>query len=136
MAEEVVIMSLKYDRVAKTKALRPGWTYGFLTSVSLGDNSQFEVNFLAINKAGAKRRFVRATQQSGRELYVWTVNDPLVMSSMLARGVDGLITDEPALARRVLEIRADLNPIERLLVGLGTEVGVFSIPVDALGDDQ
>jgi len=136
MAEEVVIMSLKYEKVAKIKALRPGWTYGFLTSVSLGDNSQFEVNFLAINKAGAKRRFIRSTQQSGRELYVWTVNDPLQMSSMLGRGVDGIITDEPALARRVLELRAELNSVERLLMGLGAEVGVFSIQEGVLEGDQ
>ena len=113
--------------MANTKALRPDWTYGFLTSVSLGDNSQFEVDFLAINKSGAKRRFVRNTHGSGRELYVWTVNDALSMSSMLSRGVDGIITDEPTLARKVIEVRAGLNPVQRLLLGLGTEVGVFSL---------
>jgi len=49
------------------------------------------------------------------------------MSSMMSRGVDGIITDKPALAIKVLELRADLNPVERLLMGIGTEVGVFSL---------
>ena len=47
---------------------------------------------------------------------------------MMSRGADGIITDDPALARRVLEIRAGLNPVERLLIGIGTEVGVFTVP--------
>jgi glycerophosphoryl diester phosphodiesterase len=50
------------------------------------------------------------------------------MSAMMSRGVDGIITDDPALARRVLEIRSELDPVQRLLVGIGTEVGVFSMP--------
>lgn len=35
---------------------------------------------------------------------------------MVPIGVDGVITDEPALAREVIADRADLNPAERLLM--------------------
>ena len=35
---------------------------------------------------------------------------------MMSLGVDGVITDEPALARKVIADRADLNPAERLLM--------------------
>lgn len=129
MADQVVIMSLKYDGIRKIRSLRPDWVYGLLTTVSLGDATAFEVDFLAVNAAAASRRFVRRAHAAGRDLYVWTVNDPFLMSAMLSRGVDGIITDDPGLARRVLEIRSELNPAERLLVGIGTEVGVFSLPV-------
>jgi glycerophosphoryl diester phosphodiesterase len=132
MADEVVIMSLNYDAVAKVRALRPQWTVGLLSSISLGNTSAFDVDFLAVNAATARRSFIRQAQSSGREVYVWTVNDPLAMSSMMSRGVDGIITDEPALARRVLEMRRDLNPIERLLLGIGAEVGLLG---DLEGDD-
>ncbi len=47
---------------------------------------------------------------------MWTVNDPVHMSRMVGRGVDGLITDEPALANRVLAERAELSSLERLLL--------------------
>ena len=56
-------------------------------------------------------------------VFVWTINDPAGMSSMLSRGVDGLITDQPAIARKVLRERADLNPGERLLVDLAARLG-------------
>jgi len=41
----------------------------------------------------------------GIKVLVWTVNDPAVMARMLDYGVDGLITDRPDLARKLLEER-------------------------------
>ena len=49
-------------------------------------------------------------------MFVWTINDAVTMSRMMSLGVDGIITDEPALAREVISQRADLNPAERLLM--------------------
>ena len=46
------------------------------------------------------------------------------MSRMISMGVDGLITDEPTLARLVIKERADLNPVERLLLSLSLQFGV------------
>ncbi|MGI9515987.1 MAG: hypothetical protein ACR2NP_02980, partial [Pirellulaceae bacterium] len=55
---------------------------------------------------------------------VWTVNDAIGMSSMISKGVDALITDEPALARQVLQQRAQMTVPERLLVELAQIFGV------------
>ena len=45
---------------------------------------------------------VRAAHATGARVIAWTVNDPVVMERFAAIGVDGLCTDDPALARRVL----------------------------------
>ena len=47
-----------------------------------------------------------------------TVNDPIDISTMTSRGVDGLITDAPAVANKVLAQRKDLAPGERLILEL------------------
>jgi glycerophosphoryl diester phosphodiesterase len=128
MADEIVIMSLKYDKVQKIKALRPDWTYGLLTTVNLGDATRFNVDFLAVNAATATRGFIERAHRAGLDVYVWTVNDPYLMSALMSRNVDGIITDDPGLAREVLRIRSEMDPVQRLLVGIGAEVGVFSMP--------
>jgi glycerophosphoryl diester phosphodiesterase len=46
------------------------------------------------------------------------------MSAMMSLGVDGLITDEPAIARSVVQWRAKLSPAERLLLQLAGILGV------------
>ena len=125
MADQVVVMSLKSDKVAKFKAMRPDWTYGLLTSFQLGDISKFDVDFLGVNMHSAKRRFIARSQAAGFDFYVWTVNDAFGISALISRGADGIITDKPALARQVLEMRAGLSPVERLLIGIGAEVGTL-----------
>ena len=124
MASNVVVMSLKTDAVRTMKALRPSWKVGQLMSVSAGDLQNVEADFVAVNASFANRSFVRSVHDIGKEVYVWTVNDAPTMSAMVSRGVDGIITDKPALARSVLDFRSALSPAERVLLELAGILGV------------
>jgi len=44
---------------------------------------------------------------------------------MMSRGIDGIITDEPALARQVMELRRELSPFGRLVVWIAGEAGLL-----------
>jgi len=123
MASQVMVMSLKYDGVQEMRLLRPQWHYGYLAAVTLTDPIRVEANFLAVNTKRATWRFVRAAHRRGKDVYVWTVNDPVTMSTLMGRGVDGIITDEPARARSVLAQRARMSSVERLLVQLAVFLG-------------
>jgi glycerophosphoryl diester phosphodiesterase len=124
MTDQVRAMSLKYDAVRKMKALRPDWKVGLLATATWGDLPALEADFLAVNTATASVGLVRDAREAGKEVYVWTVNDPLSMSQMASLGVSGLITDEPALAREVLAQRAALSAAERLVLALGSRLGL------------
>ena len=123
MASSVKMMSLDYDGLERMKAVRPDWTTGILTSVVMGDLTRMEVDFLAVNSGMANRRFVNSSHRAGKEVFTWTVNDALAMSAMMDLGVDSIITDDPQLARDVLAHRAELNPVERLMIGLAVYFG-------------
>ncbi len=126
MSSDVVAMSLKMDGVKKMKSIRPDWMVGLLMSVSAGDLKKLEADFLAVNAGFANRRLIRSAHDNGKEVYVWTVNDAPTMSAMIGRGVDGLLTDKPALARSVLEQRAQMSAPERLLLELAGLLGTVS----------
>ncbi|MDV7143703.1 glycerophosphodiester phosphodiesterase family protein [Tropicimonas sp. TH_r6] len=126
MEDQVQLMSLKYEAVQKMKALRPDWSVGLLASAALGRPWELEADFLAMNKELVTHRLVRSTQEAGKQVHVWTVNDPLAMSEMLSLGVNGLITDEPALAREVIAQRADLGTLERVVLALGSQLGLVA----------
>jgi len=49
--------------------------------------------------------FVAAAHDLGTEVHVWTINTAPEMHALLDLGVDGLMTDVPALAMDVLRAR-------------------------------
>ncbi len=133
MQNDIATMSLKYPAVQKMKALRPDWRAGVLAATAVGDLSGLEGDFVAVNAAMASPGLIRQVHDAGKDIYVWTVNDPLQMSAMASMGVDGLITDRPAMAREVLRIRAEMGPGERLLLWLATTFGL-SVDTDEMRD--
>jgi glycerophosphoryl diester phosphodiesterase len=66
---------------------------------------------------------VSAARKRGKQVYAWTVNEPVMMSLMTSRGVDAIITDRPALAREVFAQRAELDPVEKVLLLLAGQIG-------------
>ncbi len=120
---EIVTMSLDHDMVRTMKRLRPEWTAGVLAAKAIGDLTTLPADFLAVESMMATRRFVRRAHRVGKAVYVWTVNDPAAMLDAMSFGVDGLITDEPARAREVVDRYAALDQSQRLLVALLVRFG-------------
>ncbi len=133
MQDDIATMSLKYPAVQKMKKLRPDWRAGVLAATAIGDLSGLEGEFVAVNAAMATPGLVRSVQAAGKDIYVWTVNDPLQMSAMASMGVDGLITDRPGMANEVLRVRAEMGPGERLLLWLAAAFGM-SVDTEAMRD--
>jgi glycerophosphoryl diester phosphodiesterase len=125
MESDIMIMSLKIDGLRKAAALRPTWTRGLLNTASIGDLTRLDLDFLALNSLAASPTMIKRAHKQGMKVYVWTINDPVQMSVMMSRGVDGIITDEPALARQVIEWRKQLGPFGRLVVWVAGETGLL-----------
>jgi glycerophosphoryl diester phosphodiesterase len=124
MVNECMFMSLDKTMVETMKRLRPSWRTGILFTKAAGDPSDFNVDFLGVEARSLNARLVRRAHSKGKEVYVWTVDDPAWMFEAASRGCDGLITNKPALAREVLAQRADMGGAERLLIAVLVRAGV------------
>lgn len=116
MLGDAVVMSLEYREVQEVRRLDPNVTVGFTPSVAIGDVTRLDCDFLAVSASMAQGPLIAAAHAEGKGVHVWTVNEPVDISLMIDRGVDNIITDDPATAVRVLEERADLSNVERLLL--------------------
>ena len=61
-------------------------------------------------RALVDERFLAAAHARGLQVHVWTVDDPVEAETMLDLGVDGIMTDRPAMLREVLEKRGQWAP--------------------------
>jgi glycerophosphoryl diester phosphodiesterase len=124
MENDCAYMSLDHHQVGRMKRLRPQWRVGVLVAKALGDLTTLGGNFLAVEaRMATKRLFVRRTHRAEQDVYVWTVNDPAWMLTAMSHGVDGLITDKPAIAREVVARRAQMSDAQRVLVALLVRTG-------------
>jgi glycerophosphoryl diester phosphodiesterase len=87
-----------------------------------------------VNTGQVSMPLLARAHRAGKQVYVWTVDDPVTMSRLMSMGVDGLITNDPGLARRVIAERAALSAPERLLLWLADRYRLGSFPLT--GNEQ
>jgi glycerophosphoryl diester phosphodiesterase len=61
-------------------------------------------------RALVDERFVAVAHARGLQVHVWTVDDEVEAARMLDLGVDGVMTDRPAMLRELLEKRSQWFP--------------------------
>jgi glycerophosphoryl diester phosphodiesterase len=129
--DQVVITSLDYAALKQVESLEPSLPTGHIVTAAVGNVVRTEADFLSLNAARATASLVRKAHAAGKDVHVWTVNEPEVMLRMIERGVDNIITDDPALLVRAVEERKALG--RPALLGLRLRV-LFDIPPRELTD--
>lgn len=108
MVDDVVIYTFISSQLRQIKALNEDIETLFLVYSAIGsinniirldyvDNYGFN-RFIALQNP----QYVDAIRSSGKNFYVWTVNDEETLRELRYLGVDGIITDDPLLAREVV----------------------------------
>ena len=129
--DQVVITSLDYAALKQVESIEPRLKTGHIVTASVGNVIRTEADFLSLSSARAEPSLVRRAHAAGKEVHVWTVNRPEVMLRMIERGVDNVITDDPALLVRVMRERKALSTPE--ILGLRLRV-LFDKPPRELID--
>jgi glycerophosphoryl diester phosphodiesterase len=114
--DQVILTSLEYAGLAEVGRLGPEIPLGFIVARSVGDPWRLDVQFLSVQTALITAGTAPLAHRNGKQVHVWSVNDPNEMSRLIDLGVDNIITDDPLLARQVLKSRAELGDVERLIL--------------------
>jgi len=96
------------DNIGAGAAEPSPWTAGFQYSKYQSVPRMVKAaggQFWSVYHGDADAAKVREAQSLGLKVLVWTVNDAPTMERLLDLGIDGLITDRPDVARKVLAAR-------------------------------
>jgi glycerophosphoryl diester phosphodiesterase len=113
MEERVLIGSFRDRRIARFRRLTEGRvaTSAGPTEVAwarlgiVGRADAYQVPERMGPIPVATHRFVTAAHRAGKQVHVWTVDDPAEMHRLLDLGVDGIVTDRPDVLNDVIAER-------------------------------
>ncbi len=110
---QVVVQSFDWRGPRHLRRLRPDWRYAWLTARNTrawrGGQARLPDTVLAEgggtwspHHSELTPRLLDRAKRAGLQVVPWTVNKPADQARLAAWGVDGIITDDPVAARRVL----------------------------------
>ena len=102
-----VRLGFSYPALRSDPTTRPGTKYAAL-ALAAGARQMIPAAFARRIRRGEfdavmihwrlfSPRLLRAVRAAGGEVYVWTVDDPVLVESLVELGVDGVITNDPRL---------------------------------------
>ena len=109
MEREVVITSLDESVLQEVEIIKPQLRTGLIVVLTMGEVEKIPVDFFNMEISRINEDRVKKIHLAGKEVHVWTVNTEEEMQEVLNMGVDGLITDQVGVAKRVLKERAMLK---------------------------
>jgi len=113
---DCIITSFDYDALAEVKEHNPRQRTGLIVAQVLGDVNRLGIDALSVRLESLSDEMLRDAHRQGREVLVWTVNDPREMTRLMMRGVDNIITSDPDLLIRVRDEWNNMTGTERLLL--------------------
>ena len=112
MADEVVLISLKYDLLEYIEQVYPEMLTGYLAFISFGQIEDTPFDYLALEEEIATAENIEAIHQKGKKLMVWTVNEEEYIESFMTSDADAIITDAVKLSVEVKKHVLHRQPLE------------------------
>lgn len=104
MAESTYIQSFDYKLLQEVRKRNADIKIGQIMYLVAGNLSNLDVDFYTVRQTMLTERFVQQAKAEDREIWVWTVNLERNMREVLKYNIDGIITDYPARAKRIIGI--------------------------------
>ena len=115
---ECFVTSLDRQAVEAAYRQNPKLHTGAIVSAAVGDVTRLDVDVLSIRTGLFTDALLEKAHAAGREVHAWTVDDLAVMGRLIDRGVDGIITNDPAAVLGVRSEREQLPVWQRLALSL------------------
>jgi glycerophosphoryl diester phosphodiesterase len=116
MEKNVTLMSLEINEVRTIQQLAPEIKTGYFASIEIGDLRKLNVDIIGAKDSMITHEFIKDIQEKGIKVYAWTVDDPIRILKLIEFGVDGIITNDPNAANKILHKYKTLTPDQRILL--------------------
>lgn len=97
--ENYKFMSLNSKVIEELETKVPNLETGYVIPLQFGNFHHSNVDFFVIEDFSYRDRLVEHARKENKQVFVWTINDPALITKYLQSPADGIITDEPELVK-------------------------------------
>ncbi|MEO8399618.1 MAG: glycerophosphodiester phosphodiesterase family protein [Ignavibacteriaceae bacterium] len=103
--DQCIVTSFNFDEIKTVRRLNKNIKVGYIFSKMPDDIDIFKADcdLLSVNKKLVDEEFVKKAHENGKEVHVWTVNEPDEMKKLITLGVESLITNYPNKLNEILD---------------------------------
>ena len=97
--ENYKFMSLNSKVMEELETKLPNLETGYVIPLQFGNFHHSNVDFFVIEDFSYRDRLVEQARKENKQVFVWTINNPALITKYLQSPADGIITDEPELVK-------------------------------------
>ena len=97
--ENYKFMSLNSKVMEELETKVPTLETGYVIPLQFGNFHHSNVDFFVIEDFSYRDRLVEQARKENKQVFVWTINNPALITKYLQSPADGIITDEPELVK-------------------------------------
>ena len=102
--ENYKFMSLNSKVIEELETKVPNLETGYVIPLQFGNFHHSNVDFFVIEDFSYRDRLVEQARKENKQVFVWTINDPALITKYLQSPADGIITDEPEIVKEEKDI--------------------------------
>ncbi len=102
--ENYKFMSIDSKVIEELETKAPNLETGYVIPLQFGNFHQSNVDFFVIEDFSYRNHLVEQAKKENKQVFVWTINDPALITKYLQSPTDGIITDEPELVKEEKDI--------------------------------
>ena len=102
--ENYKFMSLNSKVMEELETKVPNLETGYVIPLQFGNFHHSNVDFFVIEDFSYRDRLVEQARKENKQVFVWTINNPALITKYLQSPADGIITDEPELIKEEKDI--------------------------------
>ena len=97
--ENYKFMSLNSKVMEELETKVPNLETGYVIPLQFGNFHHSNIDFFVIENFSYRDRLVEQARKENKQVFVWTINNPALITKYLQSPADGIITDEPELVK-------------------------------------
>ena len=97
--ENYKFMSLNSKVMEELETKVPNIETGYVIPLQFGNFHHSNVDFFVIEDFSYSDRLVEQARKENKQVFVWTINDPALITKYLQSPADGIITDKPEIVK-------------------------------------